>query len=137
MLTTRVADLTSLQTKSRHVVRALAFLAAFCSFQAAEREQAAEKFVEDLVWDVLDFVSAVDKTVHTRACQLLTLILSQLPELDELLSDSVQELLLARLCDKQPAVHAIAATSVARLANPQEVCTMIRPSTGGQGQAKS
>ena len=115
------ADYASLQTKSRHVDKALAFLAVFCGFQADEREQEAEKLVDDLVWDVLEFVSAVDKTVRIRACQLLLLILSQLSELDAQLSDRLQETWLARLRDKQPAVRALAATSVARLANAQEV----------------
>ena len=111
----------TMQASSRNAEKVLAFLAAFCGFQAAEREQDAEKFVEDLVWDLLDFVSAVDKVVRTRACQLLTLILGQLPELDEQLSDSIQDTLLARLRDKLPAVRTFAAASVARLADPQEV----------------
>ena len=117
--------------------KALTFLAVFCGFQADEREQEAEKFVDDLVWDVLDFVSAVDKTVRTRACQLLTLILSQLSELDGQLSDRLQETWLARLRDKQPAVRALAATSVARLADPREVraagCSSAASLTQGNG----
>ena len=97
-------------------------MAAFAGLGAAERDGSAESFVEDLVWDVLGFVSAVDKTVRARACQLLTLILNQLPELDEELSSSIQAALLARLRDKLPAVRAYAATSVARLADVGEVC---------------
>ena len=109
------------QKLTRHAERALAFIAAFAGHGAAERDSAADSFVEDLVWDVLGFVSALDKTVRTRACQLLTLILTQLPELDEQLSSSIEEALLPRLRDKLPAVRAYAATSVARLADPQEV----------------
>ena len=110
-----------MQKMGRHAERALACVAALAGLGATQQDSAADSFVEDLVWDVLGFVAAVDKTVRTRACQLLTLILHQLPELDEQLSASVQSALMARLRDKLPAVRTYAVTSVARLADPQEV----------------
>ena len=120
-----------LQKTSKHAEKALVFLAAFCGYQASERAPESEQLVETLVWEVLEFVSAVDKVVRTRACQLLTLILNQLPELDEQLSGSIQAALLARLKDKLPAVRAFAATSVVRLVDPQEVITRPLQSCGG------
>ena len=106
-------------------------MAAFAGLGASQLDSTADSFVEDLVWDVLGFVSAVDKTVRTRACQLLTLIMHQLPELDEQLSVSVQSALEARLRDKLPAVRGYAATCLARLADPQEVLlSCCRPDAG-------
>ena len=110
-----------MQKAGAHVERALAFVAAFVGFAEGKQDEASACFADDLLQEVLGCASVLDKTLRTRACQMLALMLNQLPDLDDGLLASLQHTLLARLRDKLPAVRRLAAVAVARLADPGEV----------------
>ena len=100
------------------------FIDDFLGLRDPEREAACDIFTEKLLRRLIDLVTAKDKCVRTRCCQLVHLVFNRLAadELDEDFLDNMQDLLLLRLEDKVPAVRAQAASALPRLCNPGDVC---------------
>ncbi|KAK9813545.1 hypothetical protein WJX73_006201 [Symbiochloris irregularis] len=108
---------------NKNADRLLGFLAFWAASRPQSQADAADQFVEDLLWDLHTLSVAKDKTVRLRACQMLALILHRLPaecELSEELVEGLQEALLERLRDKQAPVRVQAISALCRLADPGE-----------------
>ena len=87
--------------------------------RAADCDAFAEKLLKFLV----KLVTAKDKAVRIRCCQLVQVIFNHLSadELDASLLDDMQDMLLLRLQDKVPAVRAQAVRALPRLCDPGDV----------------
>lgn len=82
-----------------------------------------DAFAEKLFKFLVKLVTAKDKAVRTRCCQLVQVIFNNLTadELDADLLDDMQDILLQRLQDKIPAVRAQAVKGLPRLCDPGDV----------------
>ena len=66
--------------KDPHVERVIRFIGYFASQPPSDYDDEAATFCEALMSWLLSVVTAKDKTVRTRACQLLSQIVNALPE---------------------------------------------------------
>lgn len=104
-------------------VRLVRFIAHFLAGRDPSREAECDNFAEKLLKLLINLVTARDKSVRTRCCQLVQVIFNGLTadEVDEGLMDTMQEKMLLRLEDKVPAVRAQAVNALPRLCNPGDV----------------
>ena len=100
--------------------RIMRFISSFLQYRDLDRESDCDTFAEKLLRLLIDLVTARDKSVRTRCCQLVQLIFNHLTadELDSDLLDTMQEAMLLRLEDKVPAVRAQAVQALRRLCEP-------------------
>ena len=59
-----------LQRSDKNVDRVLGFMALWAANRPSARQDAADQFVEDVLWDMHALSHAQDKGVRTRACQV-------------------------------------------------------------------
>ncbi|KAA6419997.1 MAG: condensin complex non-smc subunit, partial [Trebouxia sp. A1-2] len=100
--------------------RVVRFITGFVAGRDPAREEDCDTFAEKLLRQLINLVTARDKSVRTRCCQLVQVIFNNLraDELDEDLLDSMQESMLERLADKVPAVRTQAVSALPRLCDP-------------------
>lgn len=103
--------------------RIVRFIVSFLQTRDPAREAECDTFAEKLLKLLIDLVTAKDKSVRTRCCQLVQLIFNSLAadELDSDLLDIMQEAMLLRLEDKVPTVRAQAIQALPRLCDPGDV----------------
>lgn len=103
--------------------RIVRFVTTFLADQDVERPADCDAFAEKLLKFLVKLVTAKDKAVRSRCCQLVQVIFNNLAadELDADLLDDMQEILLQRLQDKIPAVRAQAVKGLPRLCDPGDV----------------
>jgi len=103
--------------------RIVRFITAFVAGRDPAREDDCDTFAEKLLRQLISLVTARDKSVRARCCQLVQVIFNNLraDELDEDLLDSMQESMLERLADKVPAVRTQAVSALPRLCDPGDV----------------
>ena len=103
--------------------RIMRFISNFLQNRDPDRESDCDTFAEKLLRLLINLVTARDKSVRTRCCQLVQLIFNHLTadELDSALLDTMQEAMLLRLEDKVPAVRAQAVQALPRLCDPCDV----------------
>ena len=99
------------------------FITTFLADNDIDRPANCDTFAEKLLKFLVKLVTAKDKAVRTRCCQLVQVIFTSLTadELDADLLDDMQEILLLRLQDKVPAVRAQAVKGLPRLCDPGDV----------------
>lgn len=99
------------------------FLATFLAGRDPDREADCDIFAEKLLRVLTSLVTAKDKSIRTRCCQLVQVLFNGLTadELDEELLDSMEQKMMLRLEDKVPAVRAQAVKALPRLCNPGDV----------------
>ena len=100
------------------------FVASFLAGRDPNREAECDAFAEKLLRLLTNLVTARDKSVRIRCCQLVQVLFNGLTadELDEELLDSMEQTMMLRLEDKVPAVRAQAVKALPRLCNPGDVC---------------
>ncbi|DBA76941.1 TPA: hypothetical protein ACH3X1_009536 [Trebouxia sp. C0004] len=105
------------ETNGDRIVR---FITKFVAGRDPAREEACDTFAEKLLRQLINLVTARDKSVRARCCQLVQIIFNNMraDELDEDLLDSMQESMLERLADKVPAVRSHAVSALPRLCDP-------------------
>lgn len=103
--------------------RIVRFITDFVAGRDPAREEDCDTFAEKLLRQLINLVTARDKSVRARCCQLVQVIFNNLraDELDEGLLDSMQESMLERLADKVPAVRTQAVSALRRLCDPGDV----------------
>lgn len=106
--------------------RIVKFITAFLANTDPDRAAECDSFAEKLLKFLVNLVTAKDKAVRTKCCQLVQVIFNSLSaeELDADLLDHMQEVLLLRLQDKAPAVRAQAVCGLPRLCDPGKVRLM-------------
>ena len=99
------------------------FVDRFLAGRDHDREAECDTFAEKLLRLLISLVTARDKSVRVRCCQLVQVMFNGMAadELDEELLDSMQDTMLQRLEDKVPAVRAQAVKALPRLCNPGDV----------------
>ncbi|KAJ8903838.1 hypothetical protein NDN08_000371 [Rhodosorus marinus] len=88
-----------------------------------ERQSGLENFCSALIAYLLERTSATSKAVRFRSCQLLSTVLTCLPddaEINEQLYEPLVEKLMSRAKDKVPTVRAATISGLGRLQNPTE-----------------
>ncbi len=103
--------------------RIVRFITHFVGNRDPAREEDCDTFAEKLLRQLINLVTARDKSVRARCCQLVQVIFNNLraDELDEDLLDSMQESMLEGLADKVPAVRMQAVSGLPRLCDPGDV----------------
>jgi len=103
--------------------RIVRFITHFVANRDPAREEDCDTFAEKLLRQLINLVTARDKSVRARCCQLVQVIFNNLraDELDEDLLDSMQESMLEGLADKVPAVRMQAVSGLPRLCDPGDV----------------
>ena len=106
-----------------HGDRIVRFITGFVAGRDPAREDDCDTFAERLLRQLISLVTARDKSVRARCCQLVQLIFNNLraDELDEDVLDSMQESMLERLADKVPVVRTQAVSALPRLCDPGDV----------------
>lgn len=97
----------------------------FASKAPPENEVAAA-FLEELLQQLASHLSAVDKTIRYRSCQLLQHLLSGLPDhvfLDESVAATLRQQLAERLQDRLVAVRTEAVRCICHLIDDSQVRT--------------
>uniref|UniRef100_A0A7S3ELP4 Nuclear condensin complex subunit 3 C-terminal domain-containing protein n=1 Tax=Rhodosorus marinus TaxID=101924 RepID=A0A7S3ELP4_9RHOD len=88
-----------------------------------ERQSGLENFCSALIAYLLERTSATSKAVRFRSCQLVSTVLTSLPdnaEINEQLYEPLVEKLMSRAKDKVPTVRAATISGLGRLQNPIE-----------------
>lgn len=105
------------------------FVTTFLADKDVTRTADCDAFAEKLLKFLVKLVTAKDKAVRTRCCQLVQVIFNHVcaDELDADLLDDMQDMLLLRLQDKVPAVRVQAVQGLPRLCDPGNVRLSIAP----------
>ncbi|KAG0609362.1 hypothetical protein M758_8G178700 [Ceratodon purpureus] len=106
------------QEKEPSVERVVRYVSAFAAYRDEEHAEECNSFVEEFLKHLLVLVDAANKTVRSRACQLIAEVMTRLAD-DVELSDEMWEELIGsmqtRMQDKVPAVRVNAARALVRL----------------------
>eukprot|EP01080_Neovahlkampfia_damariscottae_P012834 gene12834-7184_t len=102
-----------------YVERVIQFIVKF----AATSEEKPENFCCSLILKLLPLTNCKEKAVRFRTCQIISGIISELPdeaEVEDEFWNELIEVLLPRLKDKIPIVRMYAVSSLARLQDPSD-----------------